>query len=615
MYMTRCSARLIGGALCCFALAASAHAQVQKRFFVGPSVHADVDEFKKLFEPGAPWTFVQHQATFFDFPIDTLRPKLNPSYVDDATLSKAVKVLADAGLKVGVETGGLRSLPGFAHPNSWIKLGEVMAKQEGEGYQRWVSLGGRVDLIMFDSPISNVQQGLGMPWDIAAHELADYLDFVEKFSPGFEFGLIEPVPHFTLGTFPTFNPKKNFGDIGDLLSTVVPILEARGHRPSFFLADSPFTNTEKTVGGWRKLQELQRIVSKMGMRYGHFVNDNEGGDNSEEVYFLNSVSALDRLRQNDIEVDDFNFRSWYDYPKKSVPETKGLTFTGIVRQLLLNVYRNFKANNTSSVTIAFHDQTIEPLEVLNGSAVVFDDAMELREPAELMLPRLLYAQPHVAIETELQGMLPGSRLEVIFKKAHVAGSHRVALVTRDDGLSHVELRYMDAMGASSILMRGTPVPLDPLVDRVLFSVRVRDGRIEASVNRNVSLDALSPLPEESVLGVASASDAPFVGRARVYTLDAREGDAISNVSFDKDHHVLFSVFRRDLLSTFEGDYWLNTFSGDLVGFDEFSTAVFPVLETIALRNDYVVMRSVFPVSDTNRVGLVYDGDFETAGGN
>ncbi len=604
--------RVTGATLIGVALSSSLAAQNPKRFFVGPSFFGGIDEYKKIFDPAASWPLVKRQGDVFEVHVNSLRPDpFNIAYLDDNTLEDAVHTLGSAQLEVGVFAGGLRHFPGGADPANWAKAGETLAKIEGTGYGRWTHLGGTIDVLMLDSPFGYALQDMGMPWDVAAGELADYLDQVVGFMPGVEIGLIEPVPHYVVGQYPTWGPK-HLGNLPDLLATVLPILHARGHDVSFFLADSPYTYTDQTPGGWKKLVLLEKVVRKLGLRFGWFVNDSKGGSQSDALFFLNSINGLRKLHEAGGNPDDFNIRSWYVFPKKTVPESSPLTFTGITRKLMEYVYGHFEAPNKLSHTVSFDDGALEPfvLDQVSSTHIV-NGRLAMSSAGKFKLPRHLYQEPTIIVRGSMVGMLPGSSADVVLRAPKDSVSYVVSLVSQAGGKCYVQLRSSDAQsGASEVLAVGKTVPVDPLQDFHLI-VRQAAGFLRVDVNKYTSLVHPSPITKPSLIAFGASSQSPFVGQVLFDLIDIREKRAITNITVDKKGRIVFSLVSEDFLPAFDKSYWLNVFDGEIVSFDDFSSKVMPAMEVLALRNDYVVMRTLQAVPPGSIISLVYDGDFES----
>ncbi len=610
--LVQTTARLAGAAVLGITLAGTAFAQNPKRFFIGPSYSGGIPEYKKLFEDPDSWTWIQNQAQFFEFHMHSWLPKpSNPGYLDDATLTDAAVMFADAEIGVAVEAGGLRDFPGSS-PALWHLTGEKRAKKELSAFARWVRLGGQIDVVVLDSPFSHVLRDMGMPWDVAAHELADYLDEVKAHYPNLEFALIEPVPHYEVQGYPTWGVA-NYGRLSDLFDTVFPILESRGHELESFLADSPYTYNEETPGGWDKLAAVERAVQRTyGMRFGWFVNDNIGGITSEEVYQMNSRDALRKYRAAGGSPDDFNIRGWYPFPTKFVPETKAMTFTGIARQLMHDVYGNFEAANDRAETVVFEDGTLGPLTPSRGSGNVVAGALEITEDSEFVLSSILFEEPTVAVIGDMLGMTPGSSVDIALRPQNSKWTYRVSLVSHDNGTSHVELNAVDNLTLQATLMaQGSPVAADPLAREVHFAVRQRDGYLQAFVDSAGALSVLAPVLEPVEASVGATSFGPFVTRARMELVDFRDKDGVVSVTSDSEQHVVFSLVQDDLFFAFDHRLYLNAYEGQVLDFTVFESSIYPLMEVVAVRDYHLVLRSLIPVPEDALIGMVYDGDFET----
>lgn len=605
---SRCS---LGAGLIVFALAGTTAAQNPKRFLVGPAYGPQTKQYVKLFEPGSPWRWVQSQADFFEFHVHSWWPTTaQPGHLSDLELEQAATMLQQTGMKVAVEAGGLRQYPGHA-PSNWHIAGEHRAGIELAAYERWLRNGGELDLILLDGPIGKATRDLGMPWDVAAHELSDYLDIVKTRFPRVEVSLIEAVPHYRVGQYPTWGAT-NYGDLELMLDVVLPILEARGHPIASFTADSPYNYNVETKQGWEKLLAVQKLVQdEHGIRFGWFVNDEEGGTHSEELYAENTRKALETFLAIGGDVDDFNLRGWYDHPRKLVPEQNAFTFMGITRTLMRYVYGNYEAPNQHSVTVTFEDGGFGPLTARRGKVLVKGAAAEFQESDELGLRGLRYDAPTVLVSGEMIGVPPGSSTNVVLRPDKTAFGYRVALVTNGDGTSQVQVEAFDQQsGLTHILDRGPLLGTDPQTSRFHFAVRENGGFLTAEVDDVPAISVAVPPLESLALSVGVRFAGADVGRTRLNTIDFRESLGVTNVEFDDQRHVILSLYSEDLLKSFVFDSFLNSFEGDLVDYAEFEVSIFPYMEVLTLANDHAILRSTIPVQPSTLFGIVYGGDFE-----
>jgi hypothetical protein len=611
-----CTRRITTAFAAVLLLSTTLLAQNDKRFFVGPTPKGGLKSYKQLFEPGSDWSWVQRQATVFELHIAELMPSTPnlPAILDDAVLQQAIATLDAAKMSTGLITGGLRPYPGSQDPSKWGIAGEYQSGRDYQGMKRWVALGGKLDVLMFDSPFSKMLASSGMPWSVAASELADYLDNVRSVYPDIEYGFIEPVPNFTFQNFTTWG-NKNDGDLGVLIDTVLPILTARGHTPSFFLADSPYYFNETTPFGWRKLRDVQRLVHQKGLRFGVFVNDYAGGTSSSQLFYENSSKFLARFHAVGGVIDDFNFRSWYEYPKVSVPESEPYSFMWTAKELLREALATYVAPNSRSVTLGFDDGQLGALDPVGGSYQVVGGALELLSDAEFSIDAPAYTRPKVALGVSMHGMDPGDATSVFLDPSTGPWRYRVSVLGDAAGKSRVELHAVHrTQPIEQFLAGGHKVPHDVLGRPFHFTVELDRGRVKAEINRNVALDVVSPAPLGATLALGLAGSGPGVlgGRARIDYVDVREGDAVTSVAIDAAGHVLLSMSAPDLVANFDPTYYLGVAAGETLEFAEFVQSFLPALEIESLRDNHLLLRSKMPVPSGTLIGLLYDRDFESA---
>jgi hypothetical protein len=246
----------------CAAIAAPIH----PKFWVSPGF--GIADFWQSFRTPGAWDSVASRIDAFSIHVNALTAR------DTARLIDAAAFLNDRHIKVTVECGGLRPFSGCDS-----MAGEHHAVTELTNLNIWKRCGGRVDYIAMDSPI-NTMIAVGDPsgncgWTVehAANEMVDYMLAVRAVFPEVSFGLIEPVPWYSVGTFPN-HPGNHYGDLLLVLDTVRAVVAARGEHLDFFLADSPYEySANSATDGWHKLKAVQDHVRALEMEFGLIYNE------------------------------------------------------------------------------------------------------------------------------------------------------------------------------------------------------------------------------------------------------------------------------------------------------------------------------------------------------
>ena len=290
------------------------------RFWVSPaSVRAD---FWQMFAPGAAWDTLRAHADVFSLHVNALRER------DTASMRVAAKMLRDAGVKVNIECGGLRPFSGCDS-----LAGERHAQLELSQMLRWTARGGNIDFITMDSPINTMIMN-GDPngtcnWTVAhaASEMIDYMKAVRARIPSVTFALVEPVPWYRVGAYPN-HPGNDYGDLLKTLDTVLAVVASRGERIDIFHSDSPYEYSENTqTQGWLKIKAVEDYLHARGIRHGRISNSQEGGFQSDQLFYDRTLASFDRYKSVGGAPDEVEVWCWYDHPTKNFPEQELYTFS------------------------------------------------------------------------------------------------------------------------------------------------------------------------------------------------------------------------------------------------------------------------------------------------
>lgn len=349
--------------------------QSTKRFWISPaSVRPD---FWSLFNPNSGWDTLRSRIDVFSLHVNSLREQ------DTASIRIAAKTLKDAGVQVNVECGGLRPFSGCDS-----LAGERQAQLELSQLYRWYSRGGAIDIITMDSPINtmiiNGDPNGTCNWTVsrAANEMVDYMKAVRQALPNVSFALVEPVPWYSVGSFPA-HAGNNYGDLLKTLDTVFTVVAQRGERLDIFHSDSPYEYGENAfTQGWKKIKAVEEYLHTKGIRHGRIYNSEQGGFQSDQLFYERTLAAYDKYNAISGDPDEIEVWSWYDHPAKNYPESEPYTFTYICNKFFEKVggitppktFAKFEPpdgmvyhgvgqsnNGVSEYIIALADSTIHPI--------------------------------------------------------------------------------------------------------------------------------------------------------------------------------------------------------------------------------------------------------------
>ncbi len=297
-------------------------AQTAPQLWISPS--GKVPNYWELFKNPHAWPTVQETIDVFSMHVN--RFKLNTPF-DTVAVQQAIRLFNARDILVAFEVGGLRPFSGCDD-----RAGEKHAALEGSQMAIWLAQGGRIDLITMDSAINtmiaNGKKG-NCGWTVtrAAHEMVDYMEAIRAMLPDVQFGLIEPVPWYSVGSFPS-HPGNHYGDLPAVLDTVLTVVQERGETLDYFYADSPYDYSDNSeTRGWLKLKAVEDYVREKGLRFGLVYNSSIGGNTSDQLFYEQTLDGWVKYAAVGGQPDIVGVWSWYPHPSESYPEDQPYTFT------------------------------------------------------------------------------------------------------------------------------------------------------------------------------------------------------------------------------------------------------------------------------------------------
>ena len=287
------------------------HGQI---LWTGPSP----SRWGELYSPTAQWPSVQGRSHVVKLYIDDIYPASTQS------LSAVVATLNRAHIAIAVEVGGLRD---------WNCSGTSLAATELAGLNRLVAAGGAISFLAMDAPFgytlaTSIPGNCRYTVQQTSEQLASYIHILRQGLPGVQIGLIEPVPWYSVGVYGP-NPGNNFGDLPEVLGSLLTILAQHGESLDFFHADSPYDYAEAHPNGWDKLLALQQVVQGHGLRFGLIYNSDAGGQAGDQAFHDQTLAAFQAFHDVGGSPDDLIVQSWYPFPSAMVPEDQSYSFTNV----------------------------------------------------------------------------------------------------------------------------------------------------------------------------------------------------------------------------------------------------------------------------------------------
>jgi hypothetical protein len=275
-----------------------------------------------LFAPGAPWTGVQARTHVLKLYLRDIAP-------DTASLASIAATLNQAHIAVAIESGGLRS-----GDCSGASVGTV----DSDIINRLVLAGGAISFIALDEPFANSIASGAVPncgYTVAqtATELVTEIHVMREAFPGVEIGLIEPVPSYSVGVYPS-NSGTAYGDLPQLLDTFLSALDQAHERIDFFHADAPYDYNQALLNGWQKIVALEQVVRGHGLRFGLIYNSEAGGVAGDQPFHDQTLASLAAYQAAGGSPDDLIVQSWYPHPSAMVAEDQPNTFTNTAKGVI-----------------------------------------------------------------------------------------------------------------------------------------------------------------------------------------------------------------------------------------------------------------------------------------
>ena len=239
-------------------------------------------------------------------------------------------------MTVSIEAGGYLC-NGTASGQSVAEMAQVFIDSGGEIHQ-WALES------IFSRTLSGCKQITTL--DQVSAQATDYVHEIRKVLPNVRIGIIDALPHYSVGPWKA-GPcdKKPNGDLVDALTSLKTHLAERNYTLEFYWADCPY---EYSIAGgkcgypdgkgYAKLNYTAEAVTKLGLRMGKIFNSAGGGQLSDEAFYKGTMSDFDNylaaVGQDRLANQDVIVESWYPHPAKVIPETAQFTFMYTADQVL-----------------------------------------------------------------------------------------------------------------------------------------------------------------------------------------------------------------------------------------------------------------------------------------
>ena len=209
----------------------------------------------------------------------------------------------------------------------WGTTGQETFERQHPKWDRFQSLGARIYAIAMDEPLFCVRKNLKKTDRYAIEQTAQFVAQVRKKYPDILIGDIEPYPSIPLVALINWI---------DALETRLAELNVKGL--DFFRLDVDWVNfTTNDRGNWNEVKKLEKFCRDRQLPfsliywaadYPHLKQLNLADD---ATWYISIMRQGNDYALVGGAPDQYVIESWIEAPSRSVPETKGWTFTHSVR--------------------------------------------------------------------------------------------------------------------------------------------------------------------------------------------------------------------------------------------------------------------------------------------
>jgi hypothetical protein len=276
---------------------------------MGPPSYDNGRCFRELFEKPDQWKTTRSVIDVLIYADQCL----DKQFTDDE-LRVWLPMVRQWGLKFELDVGAIKP---------WGITGERTFAVQRPKWDRFTRLGGRIDDIAMDEPLSCCREFIHKPDSYAVQETAAFIAMVRKHYPQLAIGEIETYPSIPLADHYWWieSLEKRLAELG-----------VRGL--DFYRLDVNWAVfTAFGHGSWREVRELERYCRKHKLPFGLFYWAGDIGPMKLRGLADDSTWYVSTMRQGyDYALiqgapDQYVIQSWMDFPSHSVPESDQWTFT------------------------------------------------------------------------------------------------------------------------------------------------------------------------------------------------------------------------------------------------------------------------------------------------
>ncbi|MEW6641201.1 MAG: hypothetical protein AB1586_11900 [Pseudomonadota bacterium] len=271
---------------------------------------APANDFMELFKPDAPWRTAARSTGIFKISTQFLHR------ASDAELTAMIAGLRQRHIALAMEAEILTTSPRCGNGVPGYTTAAVIQKAA----QRVAQLGGRIDYVAFDEPMTwghFAQRGAACRYttEEVVRNIAPNVAMLKTMFPGVRFGDIEPVTDQTATR------------LDDILAFARLFEQLTGERLSFLHADLIWQND------WRpQLIAWKARLRAAGIAYGVII-DGDPSDKTDVAWTTNAIARYRMLASDPAtKPDAFVVQSWQPRPTRLLPEDRQGTLTSVLVQ-------------------------------------------------------------------------------------------------------------------------------------------------------------------------------------------------------------------------------------------------------------------------------------------
>ena len=297
---------------------------------------AAVPDKYTMFDSDTGWETVTAEINALSFPIAKIKDDRNNnvSAIINFTDTHGIKLVVVGGGTLGIQT------------NCDDTNGEESARRELIKMQYIYDLGGEVDYLSLDGPISRVidkgrNGNCGFTLNQSIEELVDYIQAIHAAHPDIGIGWLPNLPNWAYGNHTRYHCNRvGWSDhtfdfvLEELFSALADVNESFayvlvdhpwGYASATHVADCDYDVT--TVDWIQRLIDLENQVKGHGLPFGLIYNSELGGTSSNAEFHNESLAYITAYQNHGGSPDIRMINSWYEFPSVNLPETEPYTLT------------------------------------------------------------------------------------------------------------------------------------------------------------------------------------------------------------------------------------------------------------------------------------------------